>query len=97
MERLTINNRIEIAKQNIKELDGLYRGDQLDKLQVDLDRLGYFKVGRSRGETRVNVGSGDSSSRIDEIGAPGLTDYAYDECMMNKIIMNIWLVNDLFN
>lgn len=96
--RLNADNIIEIAKQNIRELNGLYRVEQLEKLQVDLDRLGYSPNGNSLSETRVNVGTVDSTSRVDEIRALGLTDRGMERIHeMSQMDMNIWSDNDLFN
>jgi hypothetical protein len=95
--KLTFANIIEIAKQNIKELNGLYRVDRLDKLQADLLGLGYSPEGLSLSETRVNVGSGDTKTRIIELKELGLTDKGlqriYDMCEMD---MKIWSDDDLF-
>lgn len=96
--KLTSANIVEIAKQNIRELNGLYRVDGLDKLQADLSRLGYSPEGLSLSETRVNVGSGDTNTRIVELRELGLTDQGlqriYDMCEMD---MTIWSDSDLFS
>jgi hypothetical protein len=97
MGRLTSDNIIEIAKQNIRELNGLYRVNQLDRLESDLDRLGYSPGGESLHETRVNVGSSNCISPIDEIRALGLTDIGLEKIHeMTVMDMDIWLDNDLF-
>lgn len=95
--RLTQENIIEIAKQNIHELGGLYRISQLDKLQLDLSRLGYNPDGPTLIETKLNVGTGNTNSGINEIRELGLTDIGFKRLHdMSEMDMQIWSDNDLF-
>jgi hypothetical protein len=95
--RLTSDNILEIARDNIRKLSGLYRVEQLDKLQLDLANLGYSSDGVSLSETKLNVGDGDAASRIEELKALGLTDRGLERLnSMVELDIRLWSDNELF-
>ena len=64
---------------------------------MDLANLGYSSDGVSLSKTKLNVGGGDTASRIEELKALGLTDRGLERLnSMVELDIRLWSDNELF-
>ena len=65
--------------------------------KLDLANLGYSSDGVSLSKTKLNVGGGDTASRIEELKALGLTDRGLERLnSMVELDIRLWSDNELF-
>jgi hypothetical protein len=73
---LSMQQVVDCAKENLRTLGGVYRVDELARLEADLRALGVGLPGRSLVEIRANTGEGDTESRLAQLAKIGPAERA---------------------
>jgi len=89
---MTEADLVDLARSNLAQLSGVYRVDQLDRLEADLRPILPGAPRRSLSEIRVNVGQDEAASRMVALGKLGPAEKArarIDEmCRLDRLLWN---------